>query len=240
MNPTHTPLNAHKHRHLKVRVQQGFGFAQGLHQADLFLNEFERAAGQYPIAFVREPASDRYRPVVLLSREGEGNAYVSHDGAWRSTYVPMVLRVHPFALAQEAHSENPVVCLEKDSDLLSHEEGAPLFDVHGEPAPALEQALDLLNEMHRQHSLTDKCCRVLSQLKLFLPLSWVGSKRGARLPDLSNCFMVDVDALEKLSDAALCLLREQGWLGAIYAHRVSLMQLDQLPRVDYGTQELAA
>jgi len=42
-------------------------------------------------------------------------------------------------------------------------------------------------------------------------------------------YCVDERALDRLGDAALCVLRNQGWLTPLYAHRVSLMQIDRLP-----------
>ncbi len=64
---------------------------------------------------------------------------------------------------------------------------------------------------------------MLQKLNLVAPLSLAG---------LEDCFCIDEQAFEQLSDAALCVLRKEGWLAPLYAHRISLMQVDRLPSAE--------
>lgn len=220
-------LNANRHRHLKLMEHRGYGFARSFGQSDLMLAEFGRAAAHYPIVFARD-ASGAIRPVVLLSRDGNSNAFVSSTGRWLSTYVPMVIRLHPFAMARVPERDALVVCIDLSSELLSHDTGVPLFDIHGDPAPALTHAMKQLNDVDAMVRATEEFCRVLQKLKLLVPLSPESHANRSR-PGLEDFYRVDERALDTLGDAALCVLRNQGWLVPLYAHRISLMQMDSLP-----------
>jgi hypothetical protein len=191
------------------------------------LAEFGRAAAHYPIVFAAD-ASGSVRPVVLLSRDGDSNAFVSREGQWVNTYVPLVIRLHPFAIARLPERDSLVVCIDVNSELLSRDTGVPLFDMNGDPTPALDHAMTQLNDADSMLRATEEFCRALQKLQLLAPLA--PSIHGRlSIPDLDNFYFVDERALDRLGDAALCVLRNQGWLTPLYAHRISLMQMDRLP-----------
>ena len=232
MKPNFIRLNANRHRYLKLMEHQGYHHARSFGQSDLMLSEFSRAAAYYPIVFAADP-SGTVRPVVLLSRDGESNAFVAPEGRWVNAYVPMVIRLHPFAIARLPDRDSIVVCIDINSELLSHDTGIPLFDIHGDPAPALDHAMNQLNEIDAMLRATEDFCRVLQKLKLLAPLPPAIHGSFSR-PDLESFYCVDEHALERLGDAALCVLRNQGWLTPLYAQRISLMQMHRLSAVALG------
>lgn len=232
MKPNFIRLNANRHRYLKLMEHQGFGYARSFGQSDLMLAEFSRAAVHYPIVF-SEDESGTVRPVVLLSRDGESNAFVTHEGRWVNTYVPLVIRLHPFAIARLPERDSLVVCIDINSELLSHDIGVPLFDIHGDPAPALDHAMKQLNEIDAMLLATEDFCRVLKKLNLLAPLT-LPDHGGMSIQGLDSFYAVDERALDQLGDAALCVLRNRGWLIPLYAHRMSLMQIHGLPELAPG------
>ncbi len=221
--PTPTPryavLNAQRHRDLKVLARPGYGFARGLRRADLVIDEFERAAGLYPVVFERVDAG-QFRPVALLAQAGQADACVDASGRWTRAYVPMALRYQPFALAGQAGQPDLRVCIDTASELLSSEQGAPLFDPAGQPSAALAQVMAALSALNQQMLQTDQLCRALAHFQLFTPLA--GQACGASDP--GSFHQVDEAHLYRLPDAELCVLRQHGWLRALYAHQVSLAQ----------------
>lgn len=232
MKPNFIRLNANRHRYLKLMEHQGYHHARSFGQSDLMLSEFSRAAAHYPIVFAADP-SGTVRPVVLLSRDGESNAFVTPEGRWVNAYVPMVIRLHPFAIARLPDRDSIVVCIDINSELLSHDTGIPLFDIHGDPAPALDHAMNQLNEIDAMLRATENFCRVLQKLNLLAPLS-LSDHDGLSMHRLDSYYGVDEHALERLGDAALCVLRNQGWLTPLYAQRISLSQMHRLSVVAPG------
>lgn len=232
MKPNFIRLNANRHRYLKLMEHQGYHHARSFGQSDLMLSEFSRAAAHYPIVFAAD-LSGTVRPVVLLSRDGESNAFVTPEGRWVNAYVPMVIRLHPFAIARLPDRDSIVVCIDINSELLSHDTGIPLFDIHGDPAPALDHAMNQLNEIDAMLRATENFCRVLQKLNLLAPLS-LPDHDGLSMHRLDRYYGVDEHALERLGDAALCVLRNQGWLTPLYAQRISLSQMHRLSGVALG------
>ena len=226
--PRYEVLNAHSHRQLKVLSHQGYDFARGLRSADLVVSEFEPAASLYPLVFVRE-ADGLYRPVALLKRFGGGCGSVGADGRWAPPYMPMyvpmympmALRYHPFALAARDGPSDMSVCIDTTSDLLSREQGAPLFDRDGQASAALAQVMAALSALNQLRLQTDKLCRALAHFGLFTPISGqIAGDAGHQV------YKVDEADLSRLADAELCVLRQHGWLRALYAHQVSLANVD--------------
>ena len=225
-------LNSKRHAALRVRPQASFDFVRGAHMAALMQAELVRAASIYPIVFVEDPAIDSFRPMALLGlREGE-NVYVDTDGSWLASYVPAVIRAYPFALARavgegEGETERFAVCIDAASELVSLTEGARLFDTHGAPTEALEQARQWLQQIREMQIRTDAFCRALAARNLFTPFS-VRAQRGDEALEVDGCYVINEERLDGLPDAKLFELRREGWLSSIYAHLVSLQQFERL------------
>jgi len=228
------PLNANRHRYLKLKQHEGYRYANSFGQSDLLLAEFGRASVHYPILFVGH-ISGTVRAVALLSRDGASNNFVNSEGHWLSSYVPMVLRLHPFAIARVPQKDTPVVCIDMNSQLLSHDSGVPLFDMNGDPTPALSHAMDQLNDADAMFRATENFCRMLQTLRLLVPFN-LPNVNGNLATGLEDCYRVDERALDSLSDAALCVLRKEGWLAPLYAHRISLSQFDVMPDPEFTHQ----
>jgi hypothetical protein len=223
-------LNSKRHAALRVRPQASFEFVRGVHMAALMQAELVRAASIYPIVFVEDPAIDSFRPMALLGlREGE-NVYVDTDGSWLASYVPAVIRAYPFALARaagEGEAERFAVCIDAASELVSLTEGARLFDAHGTPTEALEQARQWLQQIRDMQLRTDEFCRALAARNLFTPFA-VRARRGDETLEVDGCYVINEERLDGLPDAKLFELRREGWLSSIYAHLVSLQQFERL------------
>ncbi len=207
-------LNAHRHRHLKLRGQGGYAFARHIAQVDVMLSEFRLAASVFPIVFMQEADAPYPLPVALL----QGTDSIRADGTWRAHYLPLMLRVYPFALAGSRSSESPRVCIDLASPHLSEMEGVPLFLADGQPAPALNDIMQGMADLHRYQTRTGEFCRVLNSLGLFVPVS-------SRL-DQEGIYRVSEARLDELTPAAVKLLRKRNWFAAIYAHLVSLAAME--------------
>jgi DNA mismatch repair ATPase MutS len=99
----------------------------------------------------------------------------------------------------------------------------------------LNHAMDQLNDADAMFRATENFCRMLQTLRLLVPINLpnVNGNLGAGLED---CYRVDERALDSLSDAALCVLRKEGWLAPLYAHRISLSQFDVMPELEFTHQ----
>lgn len=220
-------LNARAHASLRLRPQQGFGFAGQLHMAAVMQPEFVRVAALYPIVFVEDRSFDSFRPMALLGLKTGENLFVGADGRWGASYVPAVVRAHPFALGPAAPGDHIAVCVDAAATTTEPGLGVALFDPEGQPAPALREAMAFLSRLRQMQVLTDAFCRALAERNLFTPFT-VRVRRGDEVLEVGGCYVIHEDRLEGLSDARLSGLRQRGWLAAAHAHLVSLMQIERL------------
>lgn len=220
-------LNAREHAGLRLLAPRGFGFAAGQHMAGVMQPEFVRASALYPLVFVDDRASDGFRPVALFGLKAGENLFVGEDGRWKSSYVPAAVRAYPFTLGAAVQGDRLAVCIDAGSTSMAPSEGVPLFETDGQPAPALREAMGFLSRLRQMQVLTDAFCRALAERNLFTPFT-VRVRRGSEVVEVDGCYVVNEERLDGLSDARLSGLRQRGWLAAVYAHLVSLMQIERL------------
>jgi hypothetical protein len=220
-------LSSVHHADLRVRSEPDPEHLRSLHMAALMQAEMVRASALYPIVFFEDPDADLFRPMALLGLlEGE-NAFVDPAGQWRASYIPAVVRGHPFSLVCVGTDDRHALCIDLDSPCVSRESGAALFGQDGQPTPALEEARAYFARLRQMQMATDAYTRALARLNLFSPFTLRAQRRGHTV-ELAGCFVVDASRLEGLSDRSLAGLRSAGWLAATYAHLASLHQIERL------------
>lgn len=226
------PVTRAKHSKTRISASNSFEFARELHLAYITSQEFVRAATTYPIVFIEDStAGSGFRPVVLMGLQSGRNLFVNDDGTWQSSYVPAIIRRYPFALTRAGDSEDYVVCIDEGSSLVGDASGAPLFDSAGEPTEVVENVKRYLSELQQLDRLTSEFCALLSSQNLFTPLSMrVGE--GAALRNITGCYIVNEQRLNGLPNERFAELRERGMLAQIYAHLISLGQMERLVRLN--------
>jgi len=206
---------------------QGFSFAKNTHLCSVVLHEFPTASASYPIVFIKKQDSAKFYPVVLLGLQPGENMFVNEEGAWNaSAYVPAAFRRYPFGLARDAAGDL-MVCFDEGSTCFDTEKGAPLFTAEGETSEGLKRVQIFLMEMYNSELLAEKFTKKLQELELLVPANLdVNTPNGVQRFD--GAFLIDENKLTKLSDEQFLSLREHGFLAAIYAQMISLIQIKNL------------
>jgi hypothetical protein len=221
------PVNKTRHAHKKVRQVQGFEFAKDFHIASIMAHEFARAASIYPVVFLEDKTEDSFKPVALMGLDAGENLFVGADGKWQASYVPAIIRRYPFALAAAGEEGKFTVCIDEGSDLISDTEGAALFDEQGEPAESLENVKRYLGELQMMDTFTREFCKDLSSHNMFTPLN-MRVRQSDQVKNINGCYVLNEERLNSLSTEGFVALREKRYLPAIYAHLVSLAQIERL------------
>lgn len=220
------PVALERHRYKKVRNTTQFDYAAGFHIAYVTVHEFARAAATYPIVFLEDKPNDGFRPVVLMGLKPGENLFVGPDGAWNASYIPAMIRRYPFALSKGAEENRFVVCVDEASTLLSDTEGAPMFDEKGEPTQVIENVKRYLSELQQMDMLTQQFSRFLLTNNLLTPLNMRVNAAQAR--NITGCYVINEERLNAFSDALFLEVRAKGFLPAMYAHLMSLPQIERL------------
>jgi hypothetical protein len=221
------PVNKERHAGKKVRASNDFRFASKFHVAYVTVHEFARAAAIYPLVFLEDKDSDQFRPVALMGLDAGENLFVDSQGQWAGSYIPAIIRRYPFALTKASEADRFIVCVDEASDLLSDTEGASLFDEQGNPTQVIENVKRYLGELQQMDTMTHEFGQFLVQNNLLTPLNMrVNAANQAR--NITGCYVINEERLNNFSDVKFLEVRQKGYLPAIYAHLISLSQIERL------------
>ena len=226
------PLSKEMHGKMGVKQLAGpFAFAAQGHVVPLTVAEFQFAALCFPIIF----AGDQRQPLAVLGINPGDNLFVDAAGTFTNgVYVPAYIRRYPFVLAQDEAQGRMIVCIERGAEMFA-ETGydVPLFDEAGEPSSYTQNAIKFCEDFEGERRRTENFVNLIKELDLletkpatFTPTNPDGTQ-GATVV-IAEYFAVSEEKLRGLSAEKLVELRDNGALGQIYAHLVSLVGWDRL------------
>lgn len=220
------PIVQELHKELKVKPIDNFNFAKNVNIATIMVHEFSKVSAIYPILFLEDKANGNFKPVALLGlKEGE-NLFVK-KGKWEASYIPAIIRRYPFALSKTEEDDKYLICVDEESDFISKKEGEPLFNEDGTTGEVVEKIKTYLAELQQMEKFTNDFCKAIKDYNLFTPLNInIKSKNEER--NINGAFMISEEKLNKLSNAKFLDLRKKQYIPAIYAHLLSLSQIERL------------
>lgn len=224
------PVNKDRHAAKKILPVSDFRFAAKNHIAYLTLHEFVRAASTYPVLFLEDKANDDFRPVALLGLNAGENVFVDDEGRWQAGYIPAIIRRYPFALSASGEDDRFLVCVDEASTLLSDSEGQPLFDEQGNPTQVIDNVKTYLGELQQMDRMTTEFTQFLVQNNLLTPLN-MRVNVNEQVRNITGCYVVNEERLNNFSDAKFLEVRQKNYLPAIYAHLLSLTQIERLAKL---------
>lgn len=217
------PVDRNLHTNWSVRPLADAGFCRGDHVVMLLASEFVEACREYPIVFLRNTTG--IVPVAVLGLGESQNLFVNGQGQWEARYVPAYVRRYPFAFAETADGQ---LLLSLDGDYAGLDKagktGQRLFDQSGLETDFLKNMLDFVQRFQDDAMRTGLLCAELDQLGLFKS----GNLNNGGQVSLGGFLMVDEQKMAQLGEAEIASLFRSGALGAIYAHLISLGNVNSL------------
>jgi len=221
------PLQKEKHAQTKINTASPFNFAQEQHILPVVVQEFVRVGAEMPIVFIKDSASERFDVVAMLGLKTGENLMVA-DGKWQGFYVPKVLWNHPLILADDPSKEGQLlVALVESSPMVNTEAGHALFNEDGSESDFLKSRVDSMREFFMQSQTTRSFNSALAELDLLVPQTLTIKLEG-QPREITGIYIVDEKKLNSLSDEQLLDLNKRGMMPAIYAHLMSLQQVQRL------------
>lgn len=222
-----TPLFREKHAKLKISRKKAFAHIEKQHIVPVVVQEFVRVAAELPIVFVKNNETGVFEVVTMLSLTPGENLLV-RDGEWQGNYVPRVLRNYPLALMEDG--QNPgqlLVALIESSPVVNTEEGFALFNDDGTESDFLKARTSSLGEVIHHTQMTKAFNKELADMDLLIPQVLTITLEG-KPREINGIYIVDEKKLQELPDEQFVELRKKGLLPAIYAHLMSLQQVQRL------------
>lgn len=224
------PLSAEQHAKLGVNfVQSPFGFVAKTHIVPLTVTEFAPSALSYPIIFTGEAK----QPVAVMGLRPGENFFVGEDGVFKAdAYIPAFVRRYPFVFANDEVNKRLVLCIDRSASFVVEGGETPLFQ-DGQPSEYTKNSMEFCNNFEQERQRTESFVKLLTDLDLFeikeaafTPRNADGSAAPAQ--KIAEYFAISEEKLKALPAEKLAELRDNGALGQIYAHLVSLLGWDRL------------
>ena len=243
------PLNRTEHKDLRLKSIPNTKFAMSAHSVPLTGAEFSVAARDLPIVFAGNSTADA-GPVALLGLRQDENLYVDADGQWApNTYIPAFVRRYPFVLAEKPdgqEGDDLTVFLDERYEGFNTAEGERLFKEDGTDTDLLTNAVKFLGEFQQNVSRTRWFVQELNKHDLLMSRNVRLQKPGrdgseARSINLNGLFVINEEKVRSLDEKTSHEFAREGMFGWIYAHLMSLNNLDRLgQRLDAREQAEAA
>lgn len=218
-------LNAEAHQDLRIDPQAGYGYAAKTNSVPLVAVEFGDASRDYPVVFTKA-ADGVFVPVAVLGLRDDENLFVAEDGKWEARYIPAFVRRYPFVPADVGQGET-VICIDEAAGCLSRDAGEPLF-AGDKPSPLLENMLNLMRDYQGQALRSQEFCKHLQDNDLLVDCNAQAQLADGSSFRLNGLYMVDEKRLQALDKDKAYALFASGELGLIYAHLLSLGNLQRL------------
>jgi hypothetical protein len=218
------PLSVERHGNLGVRrIDQPFGFLLQANVIPITVNEFGVAAASYPVIF----AGPQKTPLAVMGARQGDNVFVGGNGEVDpEVYLPAFVRRYPFVFATDDQADRLLVCVDRAAPMVGEYPEVPFFE-NGQPSKYTEEAIEFCKEFERHRRGTEDFVQQLIALDLFEEKSVTIAQNG---PDgstqevkIADYFAVSEEKLNALPHDAFIRLRDQGILGPLYAHMVSLL-----------------
>jgi len=219
--------------HSKLGVKQSdrpFRFARQGHAVPLTVGEFPLAALTGPIIFV----GDDKTPLAVMGLNAGENMFVSEDGLFEpGVYIPAYIRRYPFVYAQDDAAQQMVLCIDRNADFIVEGGDMPFFTADGKPSEYTQRCLEFCNNFESERQRTMSFVQLLKDNDLFetkvanfTPVNADGTPGEPQ--KIAEYYGVSEEKLNKLPTEKLLELRDNGALGQIYAHLLSLVGWDRL------------
>ena len=221
-------LDSNEHSKLKVKTDTAHIHASNQHMVPLVAAEFLAASTNFPIMFVKQQETGKFKSVALMGFE-EGENVVFSQGKVNSTYVPVHFRRLPFAAGgNHSDDENMVLCIDLNSELVSTTEGISLFDEQNKPTETTNKVSELLVDLIAREQATDSFVETLVEYDLLQVAELKVNLGDAGERKINGLYKVNEEALHSLSDEKVLALYKRKYFAAIYSHLASLSQIKRL------------
>lgn len=218
-------LDKTKHLNLCVKNTISVEHVCNANLIPLVVDEFNYAAVNFPVVFVKDPVTGDFRVAGLVGLEKGENLIFSEKGIL-STYIPAAVYRYPFSAVINPETGNLSLCIDTDSRLVGGE-GERLFNSSGEASELSVRKINELSKLMGQEANTYKFIEFLFKKGLIEPVDLKLNLNGESSV-LGGVHRINQEALNRLDEATILDIHKQNYYGLIYAHLLSLGNIQRL------------
>lgn len=225
------PIRKEQHQNLKLAKTRDLSHVAEQHIIPLTAAEFAQASASFPIVFVKNPDSERYRSVAMLGLEAGENLFYQDD-KWTAISIPQSISMVPFSLGIDPEKENTLTaCVDLDSEFIGEEKDLPLFEDGEKESEVLVNVQQALGRLYDNERMTEKFIKeleehdLLQELELNIALSTEEKKK------LVGIFTINEEKVKELPDEVVLDFHKRGLFVPIYSMLGSLSQMNRLAQL---------
>lgn len=236
------PLDKKEHADLKINRKADFSFAKSMISVPLVWKEVSYACKEYPVVFpvINEKeieAGQGPLPMAMLSLINDKNLFTDDNGGWQADYIPAIIRRYPFGLAEMSAAEKEdekqfVILIDDKAPHFSGDNGEPLFEEDGKPAPSLLKAQAFLENLHRDTAITRDLTLELEKQQLLVAKNLTIGKEKQRT--VTGFRVLDEQKMKKLDDTILGQWAKKPLMSLLIGHLISMGNIQKLAKL-HGT-----
>lgn len=231
------PIRKDQHQNLKLAKTRDLSHVAGQHIIPLTAAEFAQASASFPVVFVKNPDSERYRSVAMLGLEAGENLFYQDD-KWTAMSIPQSISMVPFSLGIDPDKENTLTaCVDLDSEFIGEEQDLPLFEDGDKESEVLVNVQQALGRLYDNERMTDKFIKELEDNDLLQELELNIALSNEEKKKLVGIFTINEDKVKELPDDVVLDFHKRGLFVPIYSMLGSLGQMNRLAQLRNQTSE---
>ncbi len=232
------PVRKEQHQKLKISTARNILHIHGQHIIPVSAAEYAQSSASFPIVFVKNPDSERFRSVAMLGLEAGENLFLQ-DEKWTGLSMPQSISMVPFSLGIDPDKENTLTaCVDLDSPFVGEDKDLALFEDDGKDSEVFANVQQALGRLYDNEKMTENFIKelqendLLQELELNIVLS-TGEKKK-----LVGIFTINEDKIKDLSDDKVLDFHKRGLFVPIYSMLGSLTQVNHLVQLRNRISEI--
>ena len=225
-------LNNVDHKDLRVITERSARYGDNVWYVPTFPAEFRNVQRCYPIYFTKSPDTGKFQPVAVFGFEDRENLFLDERG-WHAPYIPLSVMRQPFLIGRQeagdaAGETQLVVSVDMDNPRCNTAEGERVFLEHGGSSDYLERVTSILGLIYEGYESSVGFADMLLGMDLLESFVLDVELDDGSNHRLSGFYTIKEESLEALTGKDLAVLRNNGYLEAIYMVIASMSHIPDL------------
>lgn len=222
------PVRKEQHQKLKLANARNISHVAGQHIIPVSAAEYAQASASFPIVFVKNPDSERFRSVAMLGLEAGENLFFQ-DEKWIALSMPQSISMVPFSLGIDPDKENTLTaCIDLDSEFVGEDKDLALFEDDGKESEVFTNVQQALGRLYDNERMTESFIKELQENDLLQELELNIALTAGEKKKLVGIFTINEEKIKNLSDDKVLDFHKRGLFVPIYSMLGSLTQVNHL------------
>lgn len=225
------PVKKEQHQKLKLASTRNISHVAGQHIIPVAAVEYAQASASFPIVFVKNPDSERFRSVGMLGLEAGENLFFQDD-KWLALSMPQSISMVPFSLGLDPDKENTLTaCVDLDSEFVGEDKELALFEDDGKESEVLVNVQQALGRLYDNERMTENFIKEMQENDLLQELELNIALSSGEKKKLVGLYTINEEKIKNLSDEKVVDFHKRGLFVPIYSMLGSLTQVNHLAQL---------